>query len=112
MWRGRRRRATGRERSQDKDIEKGDKPITGHSSDHKDLPPIAIGEPPEKGLNEKLTYGKTGNDKAELEVRGPLFGHIDWKEREDEPQTHDDNRSRQGDQDQFSPKNRVHKEKS
>jgi hypothetical protein len=47
-----------------KDIEKGDEAIAGQSSEHEDLPPMAVGEPPKKRLNEKLTYGETGNNEA------------------------------------------------
>ena len=65
----------------------------------KTLPPIAIGKPPEKRLDEKLAYGKTGDNETQFEVRGALLGHVDREERDDESQAHDDDRPRQGDQD-------------
>ena len=73
---------------------------------------MAIGEPPKKRLDQKLTDGETGNNQAQLKIRGAFFGNIDREERDDESQAHDHNRSRQGDQDQFSPEDGIHKEKS
>jgi hypothetical protein len=64
-------------------VKRGYNPIAGQAPHHESFPPIAVGEPAEKWLDQELTDGKAGNDQAQLEIGGSFLRDINGEEGDD-----------------------------